>query len=55
MTGAIELPPESEWREPTRPSSDPLAPARAMPYIGLWGLLPVSFSERAGITAPLMT
>ena len=30
------------------------APARAMPYIGLCGLLPVSFSERAGITAPLM-
>ncbi len=25
-----------------------------MPYIGLCGLLPVSFSERAGITAPLM-
>ena len=25
-----------------------------MPYIGLCGLLPVSFSERAGITAPLV-
>ncbi len=25
-----------------------------MPYIGLCGLLPVSFSERAGITAPLI-
>ena len=25
-----------------------------MPYIGLCGLLPVSFSERAAITAPLM-
>ena len=25
-----------------------------MPYIGLCGLLPVSFSERAGITAPFM-
>ena len=24
-----------------------------MPYIGLCGLLPVSFSERAAITAPL--
>ena len=33
---------------------EPSAPARAMPYIGLCGLLPVSLSERAGMTAPLM-
>jgi hypothetical protein len=50
----MELPPESELREPMRPSREPSAPARAIPYIGLCGLLPVSFSDRAGITAPLM-
>ncbi|MGH6781312.1 MAG: hypothetical protein ACREB5_04305, partial [Sphingomonadaceae bacterium] len=52
--GAIELPPESELCEPISVSSSPSAPARKMPYIGLCGLLPVSFSERAGITAPLV-
>ena len=52
--GAIELPPESEAREPISVSSEPSAPAAWMPYIGLCGLLPVSFSERAAITAPLM-
>ena len=52
--GDIELPPESELREPTKLNSDPSAPALYMPYIGLCGLLPVSFSERAGITTPLI-
>ena len=52
--GAIELPPESLFSEPMRDNSEPSAPAAAMPYIGLCGLLPVSFSERAGMTAPLM-
>ncbi len=52
--GAIELPPESDAREPTSVASEPSAPAVWMPYIGLCGLLPVSFSERAAITAPLI-
>ena len=52
--GAMELPPDSELSEPIRVSSEPSAPALKMPYIGLCGLLPVSFSERAGITAPLI-
>ena len=47
--GAIELPPESEVCEPMSVSSSPRAPAFMMPYIGLCGLLPVSFSERAAI------
>jgi hypothetical protein len=54
MTGASELPPESEFREPISVSSEPKEPARAMPYIGLCGLLPVSFSERAGMMQPLV-
>jgi hypothetical protein len=53
MAGAIELPPESEFCEPISVSSSPRAPAFAMPYIGLCGLLPVSFSERAAMTQPL--
>ena len=34
-------------------SSWPSAPTRLMPYIGLCGLLPVSFSERAAMGKPL--
>ena len=51
--GSIELPPESLFSVPQSRKIEPLAPARAIPYIGLCGLLPVSLSERAGITAPL--
>ena len=54
MAGAIELPPESEFCEPINVRIEPSAPARWMPYSGLCGLLLVSFSERAGITAPLV-
>ena len=54
IAGAIELPPESEFCEPISPSRLPREPVFAIPYIGLCGLLPVSFSERAAITAPLM-
>ena len=32
----------------------PSAPALLMPYMGLCGLFPVSFSERAQITTPFM-
>ena len=62
--GSIELPPDAVFSDPAsvkieplapRPSpSGPIGPARAMPYIGLCGLLPVSLSERAGMTAPLI-
>ena len=52
--GAMEFPPESEGREPINVASAPSAPAWWMPYIGLCGLLPVSFSERAAMTAPLI-
>ena len=48
----MELPPESEFCEPISVSSCPSAPTRLMPYIGLCGLLPVSFSERAAIGKP---
>ena len=50
--GAMELPPESDAREPISVASDPSAPALWIPYMGLCGLLLVSFSERAAITAP---
>ncbi len=53
--GAMELPPESVACEPMSVSSSPRAPARRMPYIGLCGLLPVSFSERAAMEAPLVS
>jgi hypothetical protein len=52
--GAIELPPESEFCEPMSVSSSPSAPMRLMPYIGLWGLLLVSFSDRAAMPKPLV-
>ncbi len=52
--GAMELPPESLFCEPISVSSWPSAPAVLMPYIGLCGLLPVSFSERAEIGKPLV-
>ena len=51
--GAMELPPESLFCEPISVSSWPSAPTLLMPYIGLCGLLPVSFSERAAIGKPL--
>ncbi len=54
MAGAIELPPESEFDEPINVRIEPSAPAFWRPYSGLCGLLLVSFSERAGITAPLV-
>ena len=54
IAGAMEFAPESELREPINDNRLPSEPARAMPYIGLCGLLPVSLSERAGITAPLI-
>ena len=53
MAGAIELPPESEFCEPISVSSWPSRADCGMPYIGLCGLLPVSFSERAAISEPL--
>ena len=49
----MELPPESLFCEPISVSSWPSAPTLLMPYIGLCGLLPVSFSERAAIGKPL--
>ena len=57
--GASELPPESVLRDPQSVRIEPLAPsppapARAIAYSGLCGLLPVSFSDRAGMIAPLM-
>ena len=51
-SGDMELPPDMELREPINDSSSPSAPALKIPYMGLWGLLAVSFSERAGITQP---
>ena len=51
-SGARELPPETELSVPISVTRSPLAPARLIPYIGLWGLLPVSFSERAQMTKP---
>src|SRR5262245_34199724 len=54
MAGAIELPPESVFCEPINVRIEPSAPARWRPYSGLCGLLLVSFSDRAGITAPLV-
>ena len=50
----MELPPESVFREPTSGINEPSAPARAIAYIGLCGLLLVSLSERLGMTAPLI-
>jgi hypothetical protein len=55
INGAIELPPDTEFCDPHSVRIEPSAPARWMPYSGLWGLLPVSFSERAGITAPFVS
>ena len=52
IAGAIELPPDSELREPIRSTTLPRAPVIASGYSGLCGLLPVSLSERAGITQP---
>src|ERR1700716_696677 len=52
--GAAELPPDIVDWLPIRVRSLPLAPAFAMPYIGLCGLLPVSFCDRAQITAPFV-
>src|SRR5690348_5533140 len=54
LGGATELPPETVGSVPTRLNRDPFAPAFAIPYIGLWGLMPVSFSDSAGNTAPLV-
>ena len=54
MTGESELPPDTVFSDPISVISSPSEPALAIPYIGLCGLLPVSLSERAGITAPLM-
>ena len=51
--GATELPPETVGSEPMRVRSAPFEPVVAMPYSGLCGLFMVSFSESAGITAPL--
>src|SRR6267378_558679 len=52
--GAAELPPDTVGWSPIRVRSLPLAPALAMPYMGLCGLLWVSFCDRAQITAPLV-
>src|SRR5580765_8945769 len=57
--GACELPPDTEDSVPTSVSSLPcaptlLGPAIAMPYIGLCGLLEVSFCDIAQNTAPLV-
>ncbi len=52
--GAMELPPETEDSVPARVSSRPCAPASAMPYIGLCGLVWVSFWDMAQNTAPLV-
>jgi hypothetical protein len=51
-SGTLDRPPESELSVPTRVTSSPAAPARLMPYMGLCGLFPVSFSERAQMTQP---
>ena len=55
LIGATELPPESDDCEPMSPRSSPREPVFMMPYIGLWGLLLVSFSERAAIAQPLVS
>ncbi len=52
IAGAIELPPESLLREPMISTTSPRAPVMTSPYSGLCGLLPVSLSERAGMTQP---
>src|SRR5579871_5828838 len=52
--GAAELPPETEDSVPIRVSSRPLAPASAIPYIGLCGLVPVSFCDIPQMMAPLV-
>src|ERR1700716_4751213 len=52
--GAAELPPDTVDWLPIRVRSLPLAPALAMPYMGLCGLLAVSFTDRAQITAPFV-
>ena len=51
--GAIEFPPETELSVPIRSSSAPRAPACQMPYIGLCGLVLVSFCESAGMMVPV--
>ena len=45
----MELPPEVELSVPMRSSNAPRAPACQMPYIGLCGLVLVSFCESAGM------
>src|SRR5207248_11335241 len=52
--GAAELPPDTVDWLPIRVRSLPFAPAFAMPYMGLCGLLPVSFCDSAQITAPFV-
>src|SRR2546430_814580 len=52
--GAAELPPDTVDWLPIRVRSLPFAPALAMPYMGLCGLLPVSFCDSAQITAPFV-
>src|SRR6202030_1260403 len=52
--GAAELPPDTVDWVPIRVRSLPLAPAWAMRYIGLCGLWPVSFCDRAQITVPFV-
>src|SRR2546423_10714646 len=52
--GAAELPPDTVDWLPISVRSLPLAPALAMPYMGLCGLLPLSFCDSAQITAPLV-
>ena len=51
--GAMELPPEGELSVPMRSSSAPRAPACQMPYIGLCGLVLVSFCDSAGMIVPV--
>src|SRR5689334_4958475 len=61
IAGAAELPPDTLDCVPIRVSSEPYclfvpagpAAALAMPYIGLSGLLPVSFCDIAGMMTPL--
>ncbi len=52
--GDIELPPDTELSEPIRSSSAPRAPTCQMPYIGLCGLVLVSFCDRAGMIVPVV-
>src|SRR5882762_11882193 len=51
---ATEKPPDTVDRLPVRVRSLPFAPAFAMPYMGLCGLLTVSFCDIAQITAPFV-